>query len=365
MPNIEGDIQNRPKELYAFPNYSNLPDEPFQIDLAGAAGEFLANEIFDLDGVQPLESTILNLSNETFEGLPVIGVNPSEEAIEFYRRRGDTFQMVNVVVCCHSFERREGKLYALPYHVSLRPAQKNGLPQKVGVDWIARYDLERVLDGRPHYIGYNPFDTAFGLYAVGPVPISKNVCSDVIGFVYNIYVIASEYVPKDVIDPGLCTALLGETQGILGDYRKFRFKKYFKKFTETSPIKIWGCDSPIELFLLQAMSQIGLHPKIQMLIYPDGSIFPSLQSMWEDGIRTRKLSKIITEADFFFEKEKVAVFCDSKAHHTSAEALAKDLAIDKKLEAIGVRSFRLAGTEIADSPVRCAAKLKAYLSTSF
>ncbi|WP_338921422.1 hypothetical protein V0M98_01325 [Pseudomonas silesiensis] len=355
------DIKNRPQELWAFPNYSHLPDESFQIDLAGAAGEFLARDIFDLDGVQPLESTVLNLSNEIFEGLPVVGVNPSEEAIDFYRKRGDTFQLVNVVVCCHSFERREGKLYALPYHVSLRPALKNGSPQQVGVDGIANYDLERILEGRPHYIGFNPFTTAFGLYAVGPVPVSETVCSDVIGFVYNAYFIASNHVQKDALDPGLCTALLGETQGVLGDYRKFRFKEYFKKFTDSKPVKIWGCDSPIELFLLQAMSQIGLHPKIQMLIYPDGSIFPSLQSMWEGGVRTKKLAKIITEADFFFEKEKVAVFCDSKAHHTSAAEVAKDFAIDKKLEAVGIRSFRLAGTDIADSPVRCAAKLKEFL----
>jgi hypothetical protein len=355
------DIQNRPRELWAFPNYSHLPDESFQIDLAGAAGEFLARDIFDLDGIQPLESAVLNLSKEMFEGLPVVGVNPSEEAIDFYRKRGDTFQMVNVVVCCHSFERREGKLYALPYHVSLHPDLKNGSPQQVGVGGIANYDLERVLEGRPHYIGFNPFATAFGVYAVGPVPVSEAVCSDVIGFVYNAYFIASNHVQKDALDPGLCTALLGETQGVLGDYRKFRFKEYFKKFNDSKPVKIWGCDSPIELFLLQAMSQIGLHPKIQMLIYPDGSIFPSLQSMWEGGVRTKKLAKIITEADFFFEKEKVAVFCDSKAHHTSATEVAKDLAIDKKLEAVGIRSFRLAGTDIADSPVRCAAKLKEFL----
>ncbi|MGR2710209.1 hypothetical protein [Pseudomonas sp. AU10] len=233
MPDIKGDIQNRPQELRVFPNYSHLPDEPFHIDLLGAAGEFLAREIFDLDGVQPPESTIYNLSNETFEGLPVVGVNPSNEAIDFYRKRGDIFQIVSVVVCCHSFERRGGKLYALPYHVSLRPAQKRGLPHQVDVDWIAQYDLERLLEGRPHYIGYNPFDTAFGVFAVGPVPIGENVCSDVIGFVYNTYLIASKHVPKDVLDPGLCTTLLGETRGVLGDYRKFRSNRYFKKFTDT------------------------------------------------------------------------------------------------------------------------------------
>lgn len=355
------DIKNRPQELWAFPNYSHLPDESFHIDLAGAAGEFLARDLFDLDGVQPLELKVLNLSNEKFEGLPVVGVNPSQEAIDFYRKRGDTFQMVNVVVCCHSFERREGKLYALPYHVSLHPALKNGSPQQVGVDRIANLDLGRILEGKPHYMGFNPFTTAFGLHAVGPVPVSETICSDMIGFVYNAYIIASNHVQKDTLDPGLCTALLDETQGVLGDYRKFRFKQYFKKFTDSKPVKIWGCDSPIELFLLQAMSQIGLHPKIQMLIYPDGSIFPSLQSMWEGGVRTKKLTKIITEADFFFEKEKVAVFCDSKAHHTSAAEIAKDFAIDRKLEAVGIRSFRLAGTDIAGSPVRCAAKLKEFL----
>lgn len=363
MPDIKGDIQNRPQELRALPNYSYLPDEPFEIDLASAAGEFLAREIFDLDGVQPLESSVLHLSNETFQGLPVVGVNPSKEAVEFYRKRGDTFQMVNVVICCHSFERREGRLFALPYHISLRPASKNNSPQEIDIEWIANHDLSKVLEGRPHYIGYNPFTTAFGLYALGPVPVSETVCSDVIGFVYNSYFVASKHVRKDVLDPGLCTTLLGDANGVLGDYRSFRFKKYFKKFTNSRPEKIWGCDSPIELFLLQAMSQIGLHPKIQMLIYPDGSIFPSLQSMWESGVRTKKLAKVITEADFFFEKEKVAVFCDSKAHHTSAAEVAKDFAIDKKLQTVGIRSFRLAGTEIANSPIRCAAKLKEFLDS--
>lgn len=363
MPNIDGDIQNRPKELWAFPNYSCLPDEPFQIDLASAAGEFLANDIFDLDGVQPLESAVINLSNEFFEGVPVIHLNPSKEAIDLYKDRGDTFQMVNVVVCCHSFERRNGKLYGLPYHVSLYPAQKKGVPAEVSAEWINNIDLGRVLDGRPQYIGYNPFSKAFGIYAAGGVSVSKNTCSDTIGFVCNTYFLTSNYVKSDVCDPGLCTSLLGDSRGVIGDYRKFRFSRYFKSFKNVAPIKIWGCDSPIELFLLQAMNQIGLNPKIQMLIYHDGSVFPSLQSMWEGGVRTSKLSKIITEADFFFENEKIAIFCDSVAHHTSPEDRAKDSAIDAKLEKIGIRSFRVSGKDIAESPVSSAAKIKELMNS--
>ncbi|EZI27321.1 MULTISPECIES: hypothetical protein [Pseudomonas] len=361
MPNETGDIENRPKELFTFPNYTQLPDEPFKIDLAGAVGEFLANDIFDLDGVQPSESAIYGLSNEFLDGVPVVRVNPSEEAIAFYKDRGDTFQMINVVVCCHSFERRDGALYGLPYHVSLRPAQKNGFPSEVSASWIEKIDLERILEGEPHYRGFNPFSNAFGLYAIGDIPRSDNVCSDVIGIVYRTYFIASKYQSKETSYPGMCTTLLEGNKGVIGDYRKYRLKNYFKKFVKVEPVKIWGCDSPIELFLLQAMSQIGLHPKIQMYIFPDGSTFPSLQSMWEGGVRTGKQHTNITEADFFFESEKVAVFCDSLAHHTSEAAIAKDAAIDEKLQAIGIRSFRVSGKDIAESPVSCATRLKEFL----
>lgn len=212
MPDIAGDIENRPEELRGFPSYGCLPNRPFEIDLESAVGEFLAQDIFDLDGTQPIESKIIGLSKKYFEGYPVIEVNPSEEAIDFYRERGDTFQMINVIVCCHSFEERGGKLYGLPYHISLRPAQKRGKPSSVGIDWIKNMDLSRVLEGNPHYMGYNPFSDAFGLYGIGPVPINHNICSDTIGLVYNTYFLASKYDKKNVCDPGMCTSLLGESK---------------------------------------------------------------------------------------------------------------------------------------------------------
>lgn len=362
MFDMEGDIKNRPRELWDFPNYACLPDQSFEIDLESAVGKFLAQDIFDLDGNQPIESKILGLSKKFFDGHPVIEVNPSDEAIDFYRARGDIFQMINVVVCCHSFMERHGKLYGLPYHISLRPAQKSGKPSSVGVDWVKNIDLSRLLEGKPHYMGYNPFSDAYGLYVVGPAAINKGICSDAIGWVYNTYLLASRYDKKDICDPGLCTSLIGKSRALLGDYRKFRVSNYFRAFKETKPIKIWGCDSPIELFLLQAMSQLGLNPKIQTLILPDGSTFPSLQSMWEGGLRTKKLANIITEADFFFEDEKIAVFCDSVAHHTSDDAIAKDTAIDQKLARLGICSIRISGTEIMSSPTECAKRVQELVS---
>jgi hypothetical protein len=362
MTNIANDIENRPKELWNLPNYGHLPDRAFQIDLESSIGEFLAHDIFDLDGNQPVESKMYALSNEFKDGYPVIGVNPSKEVIELYHERGDTFQMINVVVCCYAFEERNGEYFGLPYHISLRPALKRGIPSSVSVQWVSKMDLSKVLEGKPHYMGFNPFTDAFGLYGVGALPVNKDICSDVIGFVYNMYFLASNYDKNDVCDPGMCTNLLGENKLALNDYRKFRFSRYFKPFKNIEPIKIWGCDSPIELFLLQALNSLSLKPKIQMHIFSDGTTFPSLQSMWENGKRTKALSKTITEADFYFEDQNVAVFCDSVAYHSSPEAIAKDRAIDEKLEGIGIRSIRILGPDIMASPLECAKKIRDFIA---
>ncbi|MBS0972285.1 hypothetical protein [Serratia rubidaea] len=351
------DIENRPKELLGLPNYGFLPDTGFYIDLEGSIGQFLFNDISDLDGVQPIEQEVINLSTEKLDGVPIFGVNPSKEAIDFYEKRGDDFQMINVVVCCYGFEEKDGKLFGLPYHVSIRPAQKRGSPASLGVKSIEQLDLSKVLEGQPHYMGYNPFSNAFGFFAVGNIPVNESVFSDTVGFVYKSYFLSSKYSKQDVCDPGMCTALLGESRSILNDYRKFRFSRYFKPFTNINPIKIWGCDSPIELFLLQAMHSFNLRPKIQMHIFKDGTAFPSLHSMWEEGVRTKNLANTITEADFFFEKHRVAVFCDSLAHHSSQEAIAKDKAIDASLNDIGIRSIRISGPDIVKSPISCAKRV--------
>ncbi|XVN18001.1 hypothetical protein QZH46_22230 [Pseudomonas corrugata] len=178
---MEGDIRNRPKELWALPNYVRFPEEPFEINLECSIGEFLAHDLFDLDGNQPVEREIIKLTGSLIE------VNPSHEAINFYKERGDEFQMINIVVCCYAFERINGKLVGLPYHISLRPAQKHGKPQKIGPEVLEKLDLSRVLEGFPHYMGYNPFSNAFGLYVIGDAPTAKDVCSDVVGIVYKSY----------------------------------------------------------------------------------------------------------------------------------------------------------------------------------
>jgi hypothetical protein len=60
---------------------------------------------------------------------------------------------------------------------------------------------------------------------------------------------------------------------------------------------------------------------------------------------------------------KIAIFCDSVAHHSSKKAKAKDRSIDEKLEKIGIESIRLTGVEIMKSPLESARKISNSISS--
>jgi hypothetical protein len=43
-----------------------------------------------------------------------------------------------------------------------------------------------------------------------------------------------------------------------------------------------GAETPIELFLIQALANEKLFPESQMLIMEDGATFPALYHLWKD-----------------------------------------------------------------------------------
>jgi very-short-patch-repair endonuclease len=55
---------------------------------------------------------------------------------------------------------------------------------------------------------------------------------------------------------------------------------------------------------------------------------------------------MLTEADLFFPKEKVAVFCDGSKHHIRGKDRAKDERINFALREMGITPVRISGTEI-------------------
>ncbi|MBW3691704.1 endonuclease domain-containing protein [Aeromonas dhakensis] len=354
MSNEISSIENRPEELYTLPHYKSLPHLDVEIDLEGIIGDFLSYDIFDLDGTQPIEYRHSKANND------VLTVNPSEASLEIYRKEGVRFQLIHVVVNAYGFKEKDGVLHAKPYCISLKASTKRGEVSEVSVDYLKGFDLEQINKTPKHYLGFNPFKNAYGFFTVGSVPSNQKIESDMVGFVYRTYALATKFNTREVLTPGI-PSIMDHVQA-RRDYEKYRETWYFKRFTKDKPRKIWGCDSPIELFLLQAMDREGLCPDVQTIICEDGLTVPSFHKLWENN-RSRRRMKMITEADFYFPSKKLAVFCDSKKHHSSEDAIKKDKAIDVKLEAIGITSLRISGVDIVDSPFKCASRVREMLNS--
>jgi hypothetical protein len=127
-------------------------------------------------------------------------------------------------------------------------------------------------------------------------------------------------------------------------YEKHRKKLLFTPFKKVEARRVWGAETPIELFLIQALAGENLFPESQMLIMEDGSTFPALYHHWQD-IEFRHSAGLVTEADLYFPRKRVAIFCDG-AHHARGKQRAKDASINARLEAVGIRPVRISGREI-------------------
>lgn len=350
MTSMDGirDIENRPQELFTLPHYRDLPKLPIAIERPSASSDFLEQDLLTLDGIQPIEMQHIVASDG------IITTNPSENSIEIYRNKNARFQLVHIVVNCYQFTESDGCLVGKPYNISLQPAIKHGEVETVGIDWIEKANIETLQNSPQLYKGFNPFVGAYGFYMIGAADIS-NIESDMLGFVKGMYFLSTSFDHDEVLVP--FGGEMHKNPQVVWDYSKYRKKRYFKPFTKAKPKRIWGCDSPIELFLLQAMGSIGLNPELQTMICADGSTISHIHALWENNKARRKL-KVITETDFYFPHKKLAVFCDSIAHHSSSEAIKKDAEIDRKLNNIGIQSLRIRGTEIASSPINCARKVE-------
>jgi len=346
-------IENRPKELFELPYYQELPELPVRIDIAGSIGKFLESDLFDLDGVQPLESRHMKANDR------LLHVNPSEKSIEMYKKEGVNFQLVFVVINAYGFEEVDGILVGKPYNISLQPASKRGELSVTSPEWIEKIDLEEQNQVPKIYRGFNPFTGAYGLHMMGHTDYT-GIESDMIGFVVGTYALAMPFKHNEVLCPPVPESVLHNKQ-VRQDYEKYRKNWYFKPFKKVKPKRIWGCDSPIELFLLQAMDSINLYPELQTIICEDGFTVPGFHKLWENDKSRRRL-KTITDADYYFPTKKLAVFCDSIAFHSSPEAIVKDKKIDEKLSKIGITSMRLCGRDIAESPIACAKRISEKLS---
>jgi hypothetical protein len=158
---------------------------------------------------------------------------------------------------------------------------------------------------------------------------------DEIGFVSDQFFLAAERPEDDAVlmmDPRM------PTKQMKARYEKHRAKLLFTPFKKVEARRVWGAETPIELFLIQALAKENLFPLCQMLIMDDGAVFPSWYHLWQD-IEFRHTSGLVTEADLYFPEQRVAVFCDG-THHARGKQKVKDAAINAKLEAKGIKAAR-------------------------
>jgi hypothetical protein len=275
----------------------------------------------------------------------VVFVNPLPEEYEYYKNIGVTeFQAIQILINFYAFEEREdGSLVGLPYSVSLVPMEENKKIDPWNIEFLKNFDLEKLRQKSAYvYTEFDPFNGWSGGLVMHYTLLSKTGhkgYSDSMGFHCGMYFLSPVFDKKEVI--------LSENKTfsnqINAKYRKFKTQLYFNSFENVNPRRIWGCGSPIELFLVQGLYVRNLKPDIQTCFFRNGTITTNYYKMQEDEIWIGE-HDMITSADLFFPKEKLAIFCDGVAFHDEE----KDKKINASLNELGIKTLRYTGKQITE-----------------
>ncbi|QNN42628.1 endonuclease domain-containing protein [Pedobacter roseus] len=271
----------------------------------------------------------------------------SKKEIEYYKARNTQFQLIHVVANVHTFRQQEdNSLIAYPYAISLVLGQKRGLPEVTNIKFVEKINLEKLNQNSYVYTDLSPFKAVYeGFYAhISFIfGIEAEMYTDTVGFILETYLLPLDIKDEDIpmmgpqdIDPEAARK-----------YDKYRIKRFFKPFKDVTPRRIWGCDSPIELFLIQGLASKNIFPVIQTLIFKNGEIFDNYH-MIEEKVFI-KGDELITEVDLYFPEKKLAIFCDSTSFHRGKKNKDKDRLIDEELAKHGINVFRVMGKEIVDN----------------
>lgn len=330
-------ITNRPEFLLAQPDYAVIPPLPIGLDLTSVP-DWIKMSMVYLGGVQPLTGAMAEAAEFIIEDKP----SPGE--IELHRRRGTRFQIISVVISTAGFRMLNGVACGVPFAISIIPADKRGRISEVDIEYVRNIDLNRYIQtNEPCFTNFNPFTGEWSMF--GPLAIlhsdkPRNGFADELGLVTDMYYLQLDYDAGDVlmVDFGM-----GEDRA-RQKYSRHRTKLMFSPFERLNARRVWGAESPIELFLLQALLRRGLSPTLQMLLFEDGTTYPSLYNLWAENLE--EVPGFISEVDMFFPEQRIAVFCDSSRFHRGAKAAKKDESIGNRLLEVGIRSVRVPGALI-------------------
>jgi hypothetical protein len=343
-------ITNRPKYLSENIRFYDSFPRGYNMDVDySCLPELLNFDFHTLNGILPLTKSRFDYIGQNGESdgekTTVVFVNPLPEEYEYFESIGVTeFQAISIVLNFYAFEETESNvLKGKPYSVSLVPMEKRKQIDTWNIELLKKFDLEELCQRGGFVMSkFNPFagfydgiGSHYSLFS----QITQNDHSDSIGFQWGLYFLCPKYDIKEVQIPENHTY----SRQINAKYRKHKTKLYFEPFKDVNPRRLWGCDSPIELFLIQGLYIRGLIPEIQMGIYNNGDIFPNYYKMAEQETFIGQ-ERLITSADLYFKNQKLAIFCDGKEFHDTD----KDKKISQSLIDLGIKPLRFSGKEITE-----------------
>lgn len=344
-------IKNRPASLLVDHTYGVLPKFPLALDWSSVP-ELIRIATLDLGGIQPVTKAMADAAGGELHD------KPSQGEVELFRTRGTSFQLISLVVSCVPAGVVDGVLNVRPFAMTLIPASKRGKVEQQSIDLVAKLEVSKWLESKPMYAGYDPFSGEWSLYGnlPGYLDGKRKGYLDEIGLVVDQFFLATELANDDEV---LTMDLKMPSEQMKIRYESHRRKLFFTPFEKVEARRVWGAETPIELFVMQALAKENLFPACQMLIMDDGALFPSLYHLWKD-VEFRHSNGLVTEADLFFLDERVAVFCDG-GHHGRTKQKTKDAAITQKLAALGIHSVRIAGAEIREDLPKAIARVTQVL----
>lgn len=355
-------IKDRPSALEKRADYRKLPTKPFSLSWDWVP-ELVNASLMPLGGIQPITGRMAELAGG------VLYDDPSEAEVEYFRSIDAKFQPILLVMSLASVSGPEDALQGTPYAISAIPMSKRGIVTTVDIDSVKVSRGGAAFERADWcYSGFDPFVGEWAAFSTTETILEMMGGTgyvDEIGVIIGMFYLRTEYSRDDV----------SEVDRFLPDeksrkrFLRNRIKTIYQPFKRVEARRIWGAQTPIELFLYQELLFRGLRPQLQQLVFPGGQTYPSLYDSYSD-VETRHDLHLLTEIDIFFPEERLAVFCDGR-HHGKGKQAERDARIDDKLSELGISSVRTSGkmivedlTTAADEVCRQLDKLRAQTSAA-
>jgi Protein of unknown function (DUF559) len=342
-------IRNRPQMHRAMPHYEGLPPLPYNIKLE-AIPELVKLSLFPLRHIEPMTTEILPFIEEYIEN------DPTVDELDFYRGQNSDFQLVFVVINTIFDCTIEGVSHLLPYSLSLLPASKRNQVQISKTDSVAAMRGLPLFAAGAAYLGLDPFSGEWSFFSRIDLITdlgAERAFTDELGIVYDYFFLRCGIDPATVLQ-----AALGMPENRIKQYAKHRSKLLYSPFRTLDSRQVWGVENALELFVYQEFHRQSLPiPVPQALIFEDGSWQPGLYHAWE-FFSDSEDSTLVSEVDFYFPEQKLAVFCDG-ATHSRKKIKERDRRIDAMLNSLGINSVRITSKEILRNIESAVARVRA------